>query len=481
MKLPLSLTIPQPLFRQLFDHLFPGDNDEHGAIIAAGISETARGTRLLAREVFLARDMVEYVPGKRGYRALTAEFVAKVSGYCASENLCYLAVHCHRGSDSVAFSGQDLASHERGYPALLDITHGGPVGALVFAKNAVAGDVWTPEGRFTLSHATIVGPRIRRLYPERAMRPPKANLIDDRHSRLFGDLGQYILANMKVGIIGLGGGGSLINEWLARLGIGHIVAVDFDRVDITNLPRIVGATHWDALSFLSGSKHPFFRELGKRYARHKVGVAERVAKQARPKIRYDAIVGDIVNEDTARLLTDVDFLFLASDTTQSRLVFNALVNQYLIPGAQVGAKVMIDKNTGAVGDIHVAGRMVLPYPGGGCLDCHQLISPERLRQEALSEGERKAQRYVDDEEIKEPSVITLNVLSAAQVVNDLMMMFTGLYDDSASLNHLMNFTRERTLSNVEPTINEHCLDCGDGSRSRIARGDRFRLPCRESI
>jgi hypothetical protein len=161
MKLPLSLTIPLPLFRQLFDHLFPGDDDEHGAIIAAGISETARGTRLLARQVFPARDMVEYVPGKRGYRALTAEFVAKVSGYCALEKLCYLAVHCHHGSDSVAFSSTDMASHERGYPALLDITHGGPVGALVFARNAVAGDIWTPEGRFALSHATVIGPRIK--------------------------------------------------------------------------------------------------------------------------------------------------------------------------------------------------------------------------------------------------------------------------------------------------------------------------------
>ncbi len=480
MKLPLSLTIPLPLYRELFDHLFPGDDDEHGAIITAGISETARGTRLLVRQVFLAKDMIEYVPGSRGYRALTAEFVAKVSGYCASEKLCYLAVHCHRGSDSVAFSSTDIASHERGYPALLDITHGGPVGALVFAKNAVAGDIWTPEGRFALNHATVIGPRIQHLYPERAKRPPKADLIDDRNARLFGDLGQYILSNLKVGIIGLGGGGSLINEWLARLGVGHIVAVDFDRVDITNLPRIVGATHWDALSFLSGSKHPFFQQLGRRYARHKVRVAERVAKQARPRIRYDAVVGDVVDKQTACLLTDADFLFLASDTTQSRLVFNALVHQYLIPGAQIGAKVGIDKNTGAVGDIHVASRLVLPYNGGGCLDCHQLISPERLRQEALSEGEKKSQRYVDDEEIKEPSVITLNVLSAAQVVNDLMMMFTGLYEGTVSLNHLIGFIRERTVSSVEPATNKECLDCGDGSRSRRAKGDRFRLPCRES-
>jgi hypothetical protein len=46
----------------------------------------------------------------------------------------------------VGFSRVDLASHKRGYPALLDITNGEPVGALVFAQNAVAGSVWTRDG-----------------------------------------------------------------------------------------------------------------------------------------------------------------------------------------------------------------------------------------------------------------------------------------------------------------------------------------------
>ena len=34
MKTPISLTIDAPLFQQLHDHLFPGDFDEHGAVIA---------------------------------------------------------------------------------------------------------------------------------------------------------------------------------------------------------------------------------------------------------------------------------------------------------------------------------------------------------------------------------------------------------------------------------------------------------------
>jgi hypothetical protein len=477
---PVSLTMDQTLHRRLHRHLFPGDGEEHGAVIAAGLARSGRGTRLLAREIFPARDGIDYVPGAYGHRALTGRFVAEQANYCASENLCYLAVHCHGAGNSVSFSNIDLASHERGYPALLDITRGGPVGALVFATDAVAGDIWTPEGRVQLGHLTIVGNNVRRLYPAPPRRPRTSDPVYDRHARLFGDLGQEILSNLKVGIIGLGGGGSLINEWLARLGVGHIVAVDFDRVDLTNLPRIVGATRWDALAVLTDGRAGWLRRLGKRFARHKVAVAQRVARQANPSIRYDAIVGDVNDADTAALLADVDFLVLASDSIQSRLVFNALVHQYLIPGVQVGVKVAVDPRSRQVTTITAVTRPVLPEPGGGCLECHRLIPPARLQEEALTDRERRAQRYVDADEVAEPSVITLNVLSAGQAANDLMMMFTRLHGESATLQHQMHYARERELRTVEPRAAEQCPDCGSVSRSRRARGDRARPPCRPS-
>jgi hypothetical protein len=93
----VSLTIDEKLFGQLYDHLFQIDNDEHGAVIAAGISKTSSGTRLLARNLFLAKDGVDYIPGKRGYRCLTAQFVADKTDFCCEENLCYIAIHCHPG------------------------------------------------------------------------------------------------------------------------------------------------------------------------------------------------------------------------------------------------------------------------------------------------------------------------------------------------------------------------------------------------
>jgi molybdopterin/thiamine biosynthesis adenylyltransferase len=478
MKAPISLRIDEPLFRRLFAHLFPGDGDEHGAVVAAGLATSDRGTRLLARELFVARDGIDYVPGQRGYRALTPRFVAEVSDYCASQNLCYLAAHCHGGTDSVEFSGDDLASHERGYPALVDILRGGPMGGLVFARNAVAGDIWTPTGRYALDHMTVVGANVRTLYPAPRRRPRAADPVYDRHARLFGDLGQEILSGLKVGIIGLGGGGSLMNEWLAKLGVGHIVGIDFDKITLTNLPRVVGAGPWDAMAFLARRGSGFLRRLAWRLSSYKVHVARRVARKANPTIRYDAVVGDVLDETAALLLADCDFIVLASDTIQSRLVFNALCQQYVVPGAQIGAKVRVDKKTRQVIDITTATRPVLPTPGGGCLDCHELIPAGRLQEEALAPDERRAQRYVEDDEVAEPSVITLNAVSAAQAANDIMMMFTGLFDAGTRLEHQLHFARDREYSTVSGRSTEDCLDCSLHPKSRRARGDRARLPCR---
>ncbi len=476
--LPVSLTIDEAMYARLSRHLFPGDGDEHGAIIVAGIVETARGTRLLARDLHLARDKVDFVPGTCGYRALTPEFIAPIAHACASQKLCYLAVHCHGGTDSVEFSSVDMASHERGYPALLDITRGGPVGALVFTERAVAGDIWTPHGRVALSYATVIGSRIYRLYPCPPTYSRPADPVYDRNARLFGDVGQEILGGLKVGIIGLGGGGSLLNEWLSHLGVEHIVAVDFDRADLTNLPRLIGISHWALWVLLVKSGNPFLQQVGKRLAPYKVHVAQRLARRVNPKMRFDPVIGDVVDEATALKLVDCDFLFLASDTMQSRLVFNALVYQYLIPGAQIGAKVYAPG--GVIADIHVATRPVMPYPLGGCLWCQKAISASKLNTESLSEEQRRRQRYIEGDDVHEPSVITLNVLSAAQAANDLMMIFTGLYRPGTELRHQINFAQTRRLGTVEPCAEPTCRYCGSTTRSRRACGDRASLPCRQS-
>jgi len=59
----------------------------------------------------------------------------------------------------------------------------------------------------------------------------------ERQRELLGPQGQEILAQKHVLIVGCGGLGGFLLEYMARLGVGHITAVDGDVFDETNLNR----------------------------------------------------------------------------------------------------------------------------------------------------------------------------------------------------------------------------------------------------
>jgi hypothetical protein len=208
-----SLTLPPQLWTELSDHLFR-DDDEHGAVLLAGRAEGPRGPRLLAREVILAEDGVDYVPGKHGYRALTPTFVRDAAIRARDEKLAYIAVHNHFGDRTVGFSSTDLASHERGYPALRQIT-GQVVGGLVVTPHAAAGDLWLPDGgRTDLAETVVPAGNLIRLRPRPAVKTGDLAAEHDRQARLFGELGQKLLSHMRVAVVGLGGVGSILVEHL---------------------------------------------------------------------------------------------------------------------------------------------------------------------------------------------------------------------------------------------------------------------------
>ena len=51
------------------------------------------------------------------------------------------------------------------------------------------------------------------------------------------------LKNQTIAIFGIGGVGSYVAEALARVGVGNLILIDNDIIDITNLNRQIHATH----------------------------------------------------------------------------------------------------------------------------------------------------------------------------------------------------------------------------------------------
>jgi molybdopterin/thiamine biosynthesis adenylyltransferase len=460
----------------LRDHLFPGDDDEHAAVILAGVATGNGRTSLVAREVILARDGVEYVPGERGYRMLTADFVQKGSDRAAVEQLACIAIHCHGHGDRVELSGDDRRSQQRGYPALLDILDGPPVAGLVFASAAAAGDVWLPDrSRHELERVVVNGTTRVVLVPAPTTGDPAVDARYGRQALLFGAAGQRILAQLTVAVVGCGGIGSLVVELLARLGVGHLILIDSDVVGPSNLPRIVDATRWDAMELLTRDDRPsWMRRLGRRLARRKVTVANRVAKRANPNVEVTCVFGDVAQHDVARRLVETDYIFLAADSFRARLIVNAVAFQFGVPAVQLGAKVRTRHADGTITDVYA---VVRPFaPEHGCLWCNGLIPPARLAEESITAEQRIAQRYVDDDEVTVPSVITLNSIAASHGVNEFMFTVTGLPREHPGDRYVRFLPISGTIERTEPRTDADCPECGSCSNSRRARGDTRPLP-----
>ena len=474
-----SLTIEDGLWRRLSGHLFPGDNDEHGAVVLAGLADGRYGPRLLARDVLLAIDGRDYLPGKKGYRALDPMFIAGAARRARDEGWAYLAVHCHGGSDRVQFSAIDLSSHERGYPALLQIT-GHPVGGLVVAPNAVAGDLWFPDGtRKALTTATVIGRNIRTFTPGPDHENPNAGLAEmfDRQARLFGRDGQRRLAKMRVGVVGLGGAGSMAVEMLARLGVGELVLIDPDRIELSNLSRIAGSRYSDAIPRRRGVRSLLGRKLDATLPLLKVEIAERLVRSIGLGTRAVGLATNVVEPAAAAALTRCDWIVLAADSQQARHLTNVIAHAYYIPVVQVGVKIPVDANTGDVGEIFTAARRILPT--SGCFWCNGLIDPTSLQLEALgAEGER-ARAYVGSD-APAPSVVTLNGIAVSMALTEMLLSVTGLLEDPPNVETTTTYARflprVGRLHQDEPRRDEDCLYCGNTIESLRGRGDSAPLP-----
>ena len=117
-----------------------------------------------------------------------------------------------------------------------------------------------------------------------------------RNELVYGPEGTEILKNSTVAILGIGGVGSFAAEALARTGVGTLILIDKDVVDITNVNRQIHAT---------------LKTVG----RSKVEVmAERIA-EINPNCNVIQM-HMFYNEETAPRLFEhqIDFVVDASDT-----------------------------------------------------------------------------------------------------------------------------------------------------------------------
>lgn len=282
--------------------------------------------------------------------------------------------------------------------------------------------------------------------------PFRTDPIFDRQARAFGAAAQMRLHDVRVGIVGAGGTGSVVVEQLAHLGIHQFLLLDPDVVERTNLNRLVGATEKDV-------------------GRLKVDVAADHIKTIAPSAVVESIAGSVLVARQAELLADVDFVFGCTDSHGSRAVLNQLAYQYLVPTIDMGVIIVVAK--GAL--THVAGRTQMLAPGLGCMQCGNLLNPEAVRVDLLSDFERANDPYITGAGEPAPAVISLNATVASNAVTMFLSAVVGVACGARLQNYnaLSGATRTAAVT-CHPT----CIVCS--SDGALAKGDEWPLPARQS-
>ena len=132
--------------------------------------------------------------------------------------------------------------------------------------------------------------------------------MTDRYARQIilsevGAEGQTRLAAASVLVVGAGGLGCPVLQYLAGAGVGHITIVDHDRVEAVNLHRQPLYTMSDIGSF-------------------KARAARRALSRLNPAIKIDAIAERLTPDNSERLVSDTDVVVDAADSFAATFVLS---------------------------------------------------------------------------------------------------------------------------------------------------------------
>lgn len=231
----------------------------------------------------------------------------------------------------------------------------------------------------------------------------------ERQIELFGEAGQSKIASTNVAIIGLGGTGSHVAQQLAYLGVQRYSLVDRDKVETSNLNRLIGATPEDVAA-----------------ARPKVEIAERVIRGVATDSTVTKVEASFITEEGFSAVRQADFVFGCVDRDAARMILNEVCQAYNRPYIDIATD--IDRSDPR----NFGGRLVFSGKGmEGCIYCRGVLDQDAIRMALSSEGQLQEDEAIygvrrDALGRGGPSVVGLNGVLASLAVNEFMVARTGI-------------------------------------------------------
>ena len=329
-------------------------------------------------------------------------------------------VHTHPFSrGDVAFSSTDDSDEESFFHFLNNKFNNLHYASIVFSHTEYSARLWEARpGSISPSYALIKTQTAPELISSSDVRKPddRSDIVEDsthvfdRSALALGlETMRRIMNDQVISVVGVGGLGSVIAEHLVHMGFHTINLIDPDRLELSNLNRIVGAYHADA------AKRDY-----------KVEVVRRHLERINPRVSVTALAKEIADPSVVSSVATSDWIVVATDNHSSRYHAQRLSIKYFVP--MISAGVNITVTDGVIEDM--SGEVILARVGDNvCLNCLRRLNPTKIANETHPD---KAVRdllvergYVTGAQIKEPAVKTLNTMLATMAVDTLINQFTG--------------------------------------------------------
>lgn len=442
-----SLRIPSALWTSIRDDVLSTPHLERAAVGFAGIVQNGSSRQLLIRD-WAAVPSDEYQVQLAHHLEVSPVFWARAAKRARVTGEGLVVIHSHpQESDRPRFSPSDDGGEDRLVPKI-QARASVPVAAIVVSPAGERARCTEPAGRRVETTLQIVGEPTGR----------RQSAIDSRvHHRqilALGQEGHSLIAGMRVGIVGAGGLGAHVIQQFVHLGVGEIVVVDPDRLDASNLSRLVGASRLDA-----------------RLHRRKTRVARRIVRRVGASTTVTEVPQSVTYKSGAVPLLSCDVVIGCTDNHWSRTVLNAIAFQYYVPVLDLGVELQAE---GAVG-----GRVTWLAPGSACLWCLGILDPERVRVEQLPRTilqEEQTRGYIQGFDVPAPAVVSINGVVASLAVTEVLARWTGFAGPAPRAALLLYRIADGVVRRASPSPRPGCPTCS--SAGLLGAGDLDKLPWR---
>lgn len=352
-------------------HLLRADRQEDLCFALWHPSTGASRTTAVIERLILPLEGERNVHGNASFES---RYFARVLSEAAAAGAGVALLHSHPHGGGWQNMSPDDINTERGHAAaVFGATRLPFVGLTIAGDEAWSARFWERVAprryeRADCATVRVVGEKLKTTFMERLAPVPRATGAQIRTISAWGKAKQANLARLRVGVVGAGSVGAFVAETMARTGLEDVTIIDFDRIELKNLDRLLYAFP----RLVGELKSPTL-------AQHLRDCATAHLFKAEP------VIAAVYEDAGFRAALDCDVLLSCVDRPWGRHVLNFIAYAHLIPVIDGGISV----RTNRCGELAAADwRAHTVTAGHRCMQCIGQYDP------GLVQMEREG--YLDD-------------------------------------------------------------------------------------